>query len=237
MARAKANRTKWIANLIKFMDTYGFQGVDLDWEWPGDATRGGRANDGANLVLLVNEMKAAFAGKYGISSVLVSDFAALQYTNVKGMEPYVDFFNFMTYDYHLPLTSPTSSDRPLSHTSTIETDAKLKLWHAGIAPAKVNLGLAYYGMSYTMKSSSCMTTNCAYSGPGKAGVCIAIAGHLSNREIKRIIAAGGTKTTLISGQSSRLVYLLYFLLLTLYLLIDRCYGETNNLRHQSTHPP
>ena len=31
IARASANRQKFAANLLKFMDGYGFDGVDLDW--------------------------------------------------------------------------------------------------------------------------------------------------------------------------------------------------------------
>jgi chitinase len=34
MASTAANRKQFITNLIKFMDTYGFDGVDLDWEYP-----------------------------------------------------------------------------------------------------------------------------------------------------------------------------------------------------------
>lgn len=34
MASTAANREKFIDGLIKFMDTYGFDGADLDWEYP-----------------------------------------------------------------------------------------------------------------------------------------------------------------------------------------------------------
>ena len=56
------------------MSKYGFQGVDLDWEYPATPERGGRPADTANFVLLVKEMKASFGGQYGISLTLAPDY-------------------------------------------------------------------------------------------------------------------------------------------------------------------
>jgi chitinase len=51
------NRAAFIKSLKAFMSKYGFQGVDLDWEYPVDPKRGGAPADTANLVLLVREMR------------------------------------------------------------------------------------------------------------------------------------------------------------------------------------
>ena len=53
------SRQKLISGLIRFMDTYGFDGVDLDWEYPGADDRDGKSQDTANYVSLAAELRAA----------------------------------------------------------------------------------------------------------------------------------------------------------------------------------
>jgi chitinase len=74
------------------MDTYGFQGADIDWEYPSEAKRGGRPDqDAENLVLLMKEMHAAFAGRYGSSIALAPDYWYLRGFKPADMQDYVDF--------------------------------------------------------------------------------------------------------------------------------------------------
>lgn len=35
MASSAARRQKFIKSVAKFLDTYNFDGIDLDWEFPG----------------------------------------------------------------------------------------------------------------------------------------------------------------------------------------------------------
>lgn len=58
----------------------------------------------------------------------------------------------------------------------------------GLSTQNVNLGLAYYGHTFTLSSSSCTTPGCAASGSGNAGPCSQSAGTLINAEIDTIIA-------------------------------------------------
>lgn len=64
MALNSTTRATFISNLLSFIETYNFDGVDLDWEYPFENY--GRWADTGNFVNLVKEMRAAFGTKYGM---------------------------------------------------------------------------------------------------------------------------------------------------------------------------
>ncbi|KAF3931004.1 Endochitinase [Dactylellina cionopaga] len=146
LVASSANRAAFISSLISFMKKYGFQGADLDWEYPTAPERGGRAADAANYVTLVREMRAAFGANYGLSVVLAPDYWYLRGMDPKAMEPYVDHFGFMSYDLHGAWDGKNPTLGPKIRTQTdvreIYNDTK-PLWFAKLNPAKINFGLAY----------------------------------------------------------------------------------------------
>jgi len=59
------NRTKFAQSSVAFMRQYGFEGLDIDWEYPGDETRGGNATlDKENLVLMCEELRKYFDAEH-----------------------------------------------------------------------------------------------------------------------------------------------------------------------------
>lgn len=50
-------------------------------------------------------------------------------------------------------------------------DALQLLWRNNVPAEKVNLGLAFYGRSYTLSDPECNTPGCDFSGPGRPGQC------------------------------------------------------------------
>ena len=64
MTSSSGNRQKFITGLISFMEQYGFDGVDLDWEYPQADDRGGITADKDNYSALVKDLRAAFGMEY-----------------------------------------------------------------------------------------------------------------------------------------------------------------------------
>ncbi len=66
MANNATYRAKFISNLVSFVETYGFDGIDLDWEYP--ITSGRKWLDRINLVSLIKELRAAVNTTYGTTT-------------------------------------------------------------------------------------------------------------------------------------------------------------------------
>lgn len=61
MAKTKETRSIFIESVKDVMDTYGFDGVDLDWEYPVAPDRNGKPEDKDNYVHLVHELRQALS--------------------------------------------------------------------------------------------------------------------------------------------------------------------------------
>ncbi|KAL1858931.1 hypothetical protein Daus18300_009801 [Diaporthe australafricana] len=201
LSATAARRSRFINSVISFMDQHGFQGVDLDWEYPGAPDRGGKLQDIDNFVTLVREMRAAFGTKYGISLTLPASYWYLRWFKPKEMEPYVDFFGLMTYDLHGPWDESVSQTGKvvLGQTNIPEIyNWTQPLWYAGVDPAKINFGLAYYGRGYTLADQSCNTIGCAWSGASRAAPCTNFGGVMSLQELQRLPSEIGVQPQLLA---------------------------------------
>ncbi|KAL6228911.1 hypothetical protein BDW75DRAFT_246204 [Aspergillus navahoensis] len=190
MVSTATRRSTFIASAISFMATYGFDGIDVDWEYPAASDRGGSDTDTANYVTFVKELKEACGDMYKLTVTLPSSYWYLQGFDVTGMEPYVDWFHFMSYDIHGTWdgNSPYTEAVVQPHTNLTEIKEGLDLlWRNDITPGKVVLGEAFYGRSFTLSDTSCTTPGCPFSGGGDPGECTDTSGILSDTEIENII--------------------------------------------------
>ncbi|KAI1373409.1 hypothetical protein F4677DRAFT_448485 [Hypoxylon crocopeplum] len=201
LASSASNRAAFISSLQSFMSQYGFQGVDIDWEYPGAPDRSGDPSDTENFVSLLKEMRASFGTSYGISATLPASYWYLKWFDPVAMEPYVDFFGLMTYDLHGPWDKSVQDVGPviIGQTNIPETyNWTLPLWYDKVDPSKINMGLAYYGRGYTVESVDCMTVGCTWSGPSRPGPCTAFGGVMSLQEIEDLIPQIGVEPILDS---------------------------------------
>ncbi|KAJ8110045.1 hypothetical protein OPT61_g7002 [Boeremia exigua] len=209
MAASAANRKTFISNLIGFMAEYGFDGVDLDWEYPGAPDRGGIPEDGDNLNKLMKEMKDAMGSRYILTFTAPTSYWYLRHFDIKKSAEIADWINLMSYDLH----GVWDGDNPignqiLGHTNLTEIDLALDLlWRNDVSPSKIVLGTGFYGRSFRLEDPKCWTPGCKFSGPGEKGECTDTEGFLSYKEVKDILAKTKAKPKL--DKKAAVQYLTY----------------------------
>ncbi|KLP13453.1 chitinase [Fusarium fujikuroi] len=191
IARSDANQRTFIKSLISFMATYGFDGVDIDWEYPAADDREGREEDFVNLPKFLSNIKSALkqsGERNGLSIAIPASYWYLQHFDLEKISKYVDHFNVMSYDFHGAWDTPKSwlGNHLNSHTNLTEIkEAFDLLWRNDVDPDQVNMGLAFYARTFTASSSSCMSPGCLFDAGGPAEPCTDAVGVMSNPEIMR----------------------------------------------------
>ncbi|KAF9455396.1 glycosyl hydrolases family 18-domain-containing protein [Collybia nuda] len=196
MAETAASRSIFIQSAIKFARRLEFDGVDIDWEFIGDPTRGGKSADRANFSALVREMRAAMqaeassSGKKELMITMAAPAGPDDFKNIdaKTISDYVDWINIMTYDFYGNWENQVENHAPIADTRIPGwsfTSAIDQYLGAGVPPAKLMAGLPLYGRVWTLSDLS-NTSPGAPGTAGTAGRCTAEHGYMSYFEIKEV---------------------------------------------------
>ncbi|MCJ1347172.1 hypothetical protein MMC31_005393 [Peltigera leucophlebia] len=192
LAGSREAQSAFFISLLSFLSTYGFDGVDIDWEYPVAPERSGNPQDYVNYVSFLANLRNALGSgghNYGLTITIPSGYWYMQNFDLVAMEKNIDWFNVMTYDLHGTWDSSDKFIGPIvnAHTNLTEIDQTMDLlWRNN---TKVD---CYIG--FTLTDPSCSTAGCLFSGGATPGPCTGNAGTLSFAEIKRVIAGGGQVT-------------------------------------------
>ncbi len=158
-ASTDASRKKLATSIVLAIEKYHFDGIDMDWEYPGYNTGVSTSIDRANYTLLMKEIyiqvKAANAD-YIVSGAIpgsTSSSGLASRYNVADVAPYMDFIHLMTYD----MNSGGTTSHHTSYASAISTvNTYVAL---GAKKSQLTIGIAFYGKIYTITGSGVLGTS------------------------------------------------------------------------------
>ncbi|CAL1299588.1 unnamed protein product [Larinioides sclopetarius] len=191
MASSPATRKIFVDSAVEFVKKYGFNGLDMDWEYP--ATRGGKPEDKQNFVALLRELKTEFQ-KHNL--LLTAAVSAGKHTideayDIPQVSQYLDFINVMCYDYHGGWESFTGHNAPLyarpddnKENQMLNLNFSINYWISKGAPReKLILGMGLYGRSFTLQRAEVNGFNASAPQKGRAGPYTREPGSLGYNEI------------------------------------------------------
>ncbi|KAH7142578.1 glycoside hydrolase superfamily [Dactylonectria estremocensis] len=211
IARSEANQRAFISSLVSLMNTYNFDGVDIDWEYPEAPDRQGRGEDFTNLPIFLRNIKSSLTqngDKNGLSIAVPASYWYLRHFDIINIAKHVDFFNVMTYDLHGSWHTPESwlGSHLNSHTNLTEIEDALDLlWRNKIDPDQVNLGLAFYSRTFTASDPGCMSPGCLFTSGAAKGPCSDAVGVLSNAEIDRKVSMSRSSVSLDQKAAAKIL--------------------------------
>lgn len=195
-------RRKFIESVLIFCEKYGFEGLDLDWEypvcWQVDCSKGS-ANEKAGFASLVRELSDVFKPKGLLLSAAVSPSKMVIDAgyDVPKLARYFDWIAVMTYDFHGHWDKQTGHVAPLYY---VEGDSNpyfnanfsINYWlEKGTPPQKLIMGMPLYGQSFSLADTNSRSLNDKSIGPGRAGTYTRAGGFLAYYEICEQISNGG----------------------------------------------
>ncbi len=164
VAADSSKRAKFVADCIKLIDM-GFDGIDLDWEYPGNEGRNitnFSDEDYTNFTILVREIKEAIGSDKLLTSCFCCDINKLEGFEWTEINSYLDYFNVMSYDMNGGWSEKTGHLAPL-----YAADGKLS-WNnvfayltetAGIESEKINMGIPFYGRGVITDGTADLNVN------------------------------------------------------------------------------
>jgi chitinase len=158
VSKSKKSRTKFIEECVNLCKNYGFDGIDLDWEFPEE-------DDRESFTGLVRDLRKALDEEFGTDKdsawrkMLTSCFAVYRNDvstvyDIPKLNEYLDLFNLMTYDQCVGVNNYASHNSPLhAYPGDQKLDKNVhnnvqRFIKLGCPREKITIGIGFYGRSF-----------------------------------------------------------------------------------------
>ncbi|MBX3275533.1 MAG: glycoside hydrolase family 18 protein [Sandaracinaceae bacterium] len=164
-ALTDASRRRFAESCTEFMVRYGFDGIDVDWEYPvggGLETNVTRPEDRRNYTLLLEEVRRALDARgaadgrhYLLTIAAPAGPTTLQNLELAELGRVLDWINVMTYDFNGAWGTHTGFNAPMRRypgdpsPEGFDVDSAVRAYLAGgVPPERLVLGVPFYGRTF-----------------------------------------------------------------------------------------
>lgn len=216
VALSDASRSTFADSCVSFIKKYGFDGIDLDWEYPvsgGLSTNVTRSLDKQNFTLLLKTIreKLDVQGKKDNTHYLLTIAGGADSSYVKNVElskiaPYLDYATIMSYDLHGMWDSYTDLHAPLYNNTDsspqykTSVDSAVNAWlNASFPSDKLILGIPFYGYIYSSVTNTNNGLYQKYGGANSISYQLIVNNYLNKQGYTRYVHSQSLTPWLFNG--------------------------------------
>lgn len=199
MVQTSGSRKIFIDDVIKYLRTRDFDGLDLHWNYP--TLRGNSPpSDRHKFTILCKELKEAFdkeaLNTWKTRMSLTAAVAAEESTvnaayEISELGRYLDAIHLMTYDLHGSWETKTGHHTTMQANDPNSVIRGVEMWIKGGFPAdKIVLGLATYGRSFKIQNVQDHGLGAAVTSGGEKGQFTEEFGFMAYYEICHKVRRG-----------------------------------------------
>ncbi|KAF4436653.1 chitinase 1 [Fusarium acutatum] len=153
-----ATRSTFAKSAVTLMKDWGFDGIDIDWEYPANAT------DASNMILLLKAVRSEldsyskqYANGYHFQLSIAAPAGPDNYNKLKmkDLGSVLDHVNLMAYDYAGSWSAFSGhqankyANTKIPNATPFNTDQAVKAYvNGGVPSAKMVLGMPIYGRAF-----------------------------------------------------------------------------------------
>jgi chitinase len=217
-AVTEESRETFANNAVNFIVEHGFNGIDLDWEYP--VTGGGpgtypNPDDEDNFPLLLETLRQKLDEQgekdgthYSLSIAGAANTGYIKNTQIGTSHQYLDYVQVMTYDIHGSWEELADLNAPLydDDGKTWSVDKAIQAYiDAGVPNEKLVMGVPFYGYTYDVTSDENNGLRQKYEGSGSVTYNRIMQNDYLNNGYTRIWDEGTQTPYLFNEELSRFI--------------------------------